>query len=31
MSDGYQSLDFEQFRSTMELCRKVAAAVGKEM
>jgi 3-deoxy-7-phosphoheptulonate synthase len=30
MSDGYQSLDFEQFRTTMDLCRKVAMAVGKE-
>lgn len=29
MSDGYQSLDFEQFATTMELCRKVADAVGK--
>ena len=24
MSDGYQSLDFDQFRTTMDLCRKVA-------
>jgi 3-deoxy-7-phosphoheptulonate synthase len=30
MSDGYQSLDFGQFRTTMDLCRKVAMAVGKE-
>jgi 3-deoxy-7-phosphoheptulonate synthase len=30
MSDGYQSLDFDQFKSTMELCRKVATAIGKE-
>ena len=27
LSDGYQSLDFEGFRQTMELCRKVAEAV----
>ena len=31
MSDGYQSLDFAQFEDTMTLCRKVAAAVGKEL
>jgi 3-deoxy-7-phosphoheptulonate synthase len=31
LSDGYQSLDFAQFRGTMELCRKVADAVGKQM
>ena len=31
MSDGYQSLDFAQFRTTMELCRKVATALGKEL
>ena len=30
-SDGYQSLDFPQFQQTMELCRKVAHAVGKTM
>jgi 3-deoxy-7-phosphoheptulonate synthase len=29
LSDGYQSLTFEQFEETMELCRKVADAVGK--
>jgi 3-deoxy-7-phosphoheptulonate synthase len=29
MSDGYQSLDFQQFAETMDLCRKVADAVGK--
>jgi len=29
MSDGYQSLSFEQFETTMALCRKVAEAVGK--
>ncbi len=29
MSDGYQSLDFQQFAETMALCRKVADAVGK--
>jgi 3-deoxy-7-phosphoheptulonate synthase len=31
MSDGYQSLDFRQFAETMDLCRKVADAVGKVM
>ncbi|HEX5445261.1 MAG TPA: 3-deoxy-7-phosphoheptulonate synthase [Pirellulales bacterium] len=31
LSDGYQSLDVAQFQQTMELCRKVAAAVGKSM
>lgn len=31
MSDGYQSLNFEQFEQTMALCRKVADAVGKRM
>jgi 3-deoxy-7-phosphoheptulonate synthase len=30
-SDGYQSLDFTQFGDTMDLCRKVATAVGKKM
>ncbi len=30
-SDGYQSLDFRQFAETMELCRKVADAVGKRI
>ncbi|QDU95016.1 3-deoxy-7-phosphoheptulonate synthase [Lignipirellula cremea] len=31
MSDGYQSLNFQQFEQTMELCRKVAEALGKKM
>jgi 3-deoxy-7-phosphoheptulonate synthase len=31
LSDGYQSLDFKQFGQTMELCRKVAEALGREM
>lgn len=31
LSDGYQSLTFEQFNQTMQLCRKVADAVGKKM
>jgi 3-deoxy-7-phosphoheptulonate synthase len=31
MSDGYQSLDPAQFRQTMDLCRKVAEAVGRTM
>lgn len=29
LSDGYQSLNFGQFEATMELCRRVAEAVGK--
>ena len=29
LSDGYQSLNFQQFEETMQLCRKVADAVGK--
>jgi 3-deoxy-7-phosphoheptulonate synthase len=31
LSDGYQSLTFPQFTETMELCRKVAHALGREM
>ncbi len=31
MSDGYQSLTFEQFAETMDLCRRVADAVGKKI
>lgn len=31
MSDGYQSLDFQQFDDTMQRCAKVAAAIGKQM
>ena len=31
ISDGYQSLDFEQFAKTMERCRRIAAAVDKEI
>ncbi|MGD9721555.1 MAG: 3-deoxy-7-phosphoheptulonate synthase [Pirellulales bacterium] len=30
-SDGYQSLNFQQFEETMALCRKVAEAVGRTM
>jgi 3-deoxy-7-phosphoheptulonate synthase len=30
-SDGYQSLNFQQFAETMELCRKVATALGRQM
>jgi 3-deoxy-7-phosphoheptulonate synthase len=30
-SDGYQSLNFQQFAETMDLCRKVAGAIGKKM
>jgi 3-deoxy-7-phosphoheptulonate synthase len=29
LSDGYQTLNFSQFAETMELCRRVAEAVGK--
>ena len=29
LSDGYQSLDFDQFAQTMELCRRVAEALGR--
>jgi 3-deoxy-7-phosphoheptulonate synthase len=31
MSDGYQSLNFDQFQQTIDLCRKVAEALGKQM
>jgi len=31
MSDGYQSLDFQQFAETMELCRRVAEALGRKI
>ena len=31
LSDGYQSLNFDQFQETMARCRRVAAAVDKEM
>jgi 3-deoxy-7-phosphoheptulonate synthase len=31
LSDGYQSLNFEQFAQTMEVCRRVAEAVGLQM
>lgn len=31
MSDGYQSLNFDQFQETMEKCRKIAAAIGKQI
>jgi len=31
LSDGYQSLDFEQFEQFMAICRRVAEAVGKQM
>ncbi|MGA2060255.1 MAG: 3-deoxy-7-phosphoheptulonate synthase [Thermoguttaceae bacterium] len=29
LSDGYQSLNFQEFEALMELCRRVAEAVGK--
>jgi 3-deoxy-7-phosphoheptulonate synthase len=31
LSDGYQSLTFEQFELLMQLCRRVADALGKEI
>ena len=31
LSDGYQSMTFSQFGETMDLCRKVATALGKKM
>jgi len=31
MSDGYQSLDFEQFGELMAICRRVAEAVGRHI
>ena len=31
MSDGYQSLTFDTFAATMELCRKVARAMGRQI
>jgi 3-deoxy-7-phosphoheptulonate synthase len=31
LSDGYQSLTFEQFDETMQLCRRIAGAVGKQI
>ncbi len=31
MSDGYQSLNFQQFADTMSLCRKVAEALGRKL
>jgi 3-deoxy-7-phosphoheptulonate synthase len=31
MSDGYQSLTVEQFAETMQLCRKVGNALGRQI
>jgi len=31
LSDGYQSMNFQQFEDTMVMCRKVAAALGRKM
>ena len=31
LSDGYQSLTFEQFAQMMQICRKVAEAMGREI
>jgi 3-deoxy-7-phosphoheptulonate synthase len=30
-SDGYQTLDFKQFGETMGRCRKIAAALGRDL
>ena len=30
MSDGYQSMNFEQFKNTMKTCAKIANAIGKQ-
>jgi 3-deoxy-7-phosphoheptulonate synthase len=31
LSDGYQSLNFQQFTETMATCRRVAEALGREL
>jgi 3-deoxy-7-phosphoheptulonate synthase len=31
LSDGYQSLDFQQFAEAMDLCRRVAEALGRKI
>ncbi len=31
LSDGYQSMNFKQFEETMDMCRKVAVAVGRKL
>lgn len=31
LSDGYQSLNIEQFKQTIEICRKVAEALGRHL
>jgi len=31
LSDGYQSLNFQQFAETLDLCRRVAAAIRREL
>jgi 3-deoxy-7-phosphoheptulonate synthase len=31
LSDGYQSLNFEQFQATVAKCRQVASALGKQL
>ena len=31
ISDGYQSLDFPQFAAMMDLCRRVAEAMGRQI
>jgi 3-deoxy-7-phosphoheptulonate synthase len=31
LSDGYQSLNFQQFAQTLDTCRRVAEAVGREI
>jgi 3-deoxy-7-phosphoheptulonate synthase len=31
LSDGYQTLNFDEFAATMATCRKIAAALGRSM
>jgi 3-deoxy-7-phosphoheptulonate synthase len=31
LSDGYQSLTFDQFNTTMQICAKVAHALGRHL
>jgi len=31
LSDGYQSMNFQQFEDTMAMCRKVATALGRTL
>jgi 3-deoxy-7-phosphoheptulonate synthase len=31
LSDGYQSLNFEQFEETMQQCRRIAEAMDRQL